>query len=457
MKRLGKWIKKIKWQPLGVTALLVGSLTWGFSIKESLSIPKANAFNLGALGLQSVGMVMGYSQMIGGKFLSKPDIQKALMILGLGATAHNAQKQWETAAETFANNANEYKKLADAIRDELNPASSLRTGGAEGISLQEGEDGSAPSGFGPRSPNSIPHGMGSGVLPYDVGGPGGDTGYEIGGYDGTHQAARKKTPRAQGSEIGGGDGMRYAARKRTPRAQGGEIDLPEVEPSCATGPITRMRLDENCRCKENNSCTKTTGRFFSMGKRPKGLSAVAYSSYRTLRQGGDSLYRGDTAMADSHLDAFEKNAARIEQFSQASQKRIQQVMDKAKGRGAYKKYKKNTENFFSRLVNRAKRTLGPRKTARLAQTMGGNWSTTLGKPSSVSSSSRKELIAKAERGVIPRPMEKAARIMSAPAPVSSTDMPTEEYEYREDITSLHNSGDNLWKIISVRYMKFANP
>tara|TARA_R110000868_G_scaffold180754_2_gene421423 strand:- start:5178 stop:7298 length:2121 start_codon:yes stop_codon:yes gene_type:complete len=266
-------------------------------------------------------------------------------------------------------------------------------------------------------------------------------------------------------------GISSAVRDRLARFQGirDNMNNPKDGAICLVGNLGEQRVDENCSCRKNNSCSKVDLSAVDFGG--LGLPGFFGQTAGGLQSGANSLFSGNLAGADSAFAGVGSNAANLRKLNdRVKGSAIAGVNSANKGKKPV-----DLKSLESKIIEDVQK-LGP-SLIKSAQAKNGPALAAFGIGSSGISSG----LVDNPKDLTPKSLVASISSKAAPAPAAKTkamdfnfDFPTEQ-EASSDTEVALSQGDalnefesnesdisarpdeNIFNIITVRYFKSAYP
>tara|TARA_R110000868_G_scaffold61524_1_gene186916 strand:+ start:28568 stop:30370 length:1803 start_codon:yes stop_codon:yes gene_type:complete len=273
------------------------------------------------------------------------------------------------------------------------------------------------------------------------------------------------------SQFAGMGGVQGAVRDRLGAYQGIRDEMNNLNTGaiCLVGKLGEQRVDQQCLCAKNNTCSKAE--FSSVGLNGQGLPSSFASGLDNLAGGANSLFAGNTAAADSSFGNLSQGATGLRKLKKQMTAKANAVLKKSKTPTSMEKLESQLDKELRRMAPGILNSL-PANAAALAS--GAALSTGTGIAASdlekakngdlkdvLASISSKAAAPAAQKGVgefkfdfpeeaaIDESAEQFAQMEQEKAGMG------EFTENGSDISS--RPFENIFKIITVRYFKSAYP
>lgn len=146
--------------------------------------------------------------------------------------------------------------------------------------------------------------------------------------------------------FAGINGVGNSIRNTLPRYQGIRDDLenPSAGAICLVGKLGEQRVDEQCLCAKNKTCTKTDFSSVSLGS--NGLPGSYGDVLSGLSSGANSLFAGKTAAANSSFNSLSSNAKSLRDLLNKKKKLADSIFKKNKEKMRMNKLEADMEKHF---------------------------------------------------------------------------------------------------------------
>ena len=226
--------------------------------------------------------------------------------------------------------------------------------------------------------------------------------------------------------------------------------------ACLTGKIGRERIDENCLCRKNNSCTKVTlPRPKSL---PKGFPSFVPSVTRNLARTARAVFNGEVSLdADLTQQVYGKHVKKIDRLEKTTDRRIA----KKKGGAYLNRLKRDAKRKLDQSVAQGFKRMSVAQRNRFLSAVGAGFQ---GQPRTraggISAKTLKNVAAKGIKvaGLSALQATVDPRTGAGPAPaVGHKNNPEGVGQIVLDQDIVRDTGASIWKVLSGRYIKSAYP
>ncbi|MBH48885.1 MAG: hypothetical protein CME71_12020 [Halobacteriovorax sp.] len=152
------------------------------------------------------------------------------------------------------------------------------------------------------------------------------------------------------SQFAGMGGVQGALRDRLGAYQGIRDEMNNLNTGaiCLVGKLGEQRVDQQCLCAKNNTCSKAE--FSSVGLTNQGLPSSFASGLDNLASGANSLFAGNTAAADSSFGNLSQGATGLRKLKKQMTAKANGILKKSKTPTSMEKLESQMEKELRRMA-----------------------------------------------------------------------------------------------------------